>query len=285
MMKLLLLTFVTTFVATSSFSQIVNGNFESGRNSGWTEYSQGNYTLIATGGTFASTDIQPAVTPRSGSWMARVGGFSYEINSISQTISLPNSKPLYLAFFAQTRSANTSECGGLFVGAKISIIVNNQAVYSTYLCQYNDLQQWTPLYIDMSAIAGQSATVTFKAEAANSVWSFLYIDDVSITSTTPVADPRSVPSSIELKQNYPNPFNPSTTFEYSIYNRSHVLIEVFNTLGEHVATLVDRTMDGGNYQVTWNGKSSDGAAASSGSYIYRLSTNGEVRTKKMVLIK
>lgn len=285
MLKLLFIIFVTIFVATSSPSQIVNGNFESGRNAGWIESSQGNYTLIGTGGFFASTEVQPSVNPRSGSWMARIGGFSYEINSISQTITLPNSTPLYLAFFAQTRSANTSECAGLWQGAKVSILVNNQEVYSTSLCQYNDLFQWTPLYIDMSPLAGQSARIAFKAESANSVWSYLYIDDVSITSTTSVTEVRSSPSSLELQQNYPNPFNPSTTFEYSINHRSKVLVEIFNTLGQHVATLVDRTMEAGNYQVTWNGKSSDGVAAPSGNYIYRLSTDGAVRTKKMIMIK
>src|SRR3990172_4822022 len=138
MPKLSFITLGTIFLATFSHSQIVNGNFESGRNAGWTESSQGNYTLIGTGGSFASTEIQPSVNARSSSWMARIGGFSYEVNAISQIITLPNSTPLYLAFFAQTRSVNTSECAGVWVGAKVSIIVNNQEVYATYLCQYND---------------------------------------------------------------------------------------------------------------------------------------------------
>ena len=165
--------------------ELVNGNFESGRSVGWSEYSEQGYAVIGTGSFFASTDIQPPVTPRSGSWMGRIGGYSYEINSISQTVTIPDTKPMYLAFYAQTRTANTSECGGLFVGAEVSIVINNEKIYSAYLCQYNDLYEWTLSFIDVSALAGKSAQIVFKAESANSVWSFLYLDDVSITSAGP----------------------------------------------------------------------------------------------------
>lgn len=261
-------------------SQIVNGDFESGRNAGWVESSQGNYTLIGTGAFFASTEIQPAVNPRSGSWMGRIGGFSYEINALSQVVTLPNRTPLYLAFYTQTRSANTSECAGLWVGAKVSIVVNNQEVYSTYLCQYNDLMQWTSFYVDMSALAGQSVQIVFKAEAANSVWSFLYIDDVGVTSTTSVASDRSPPSSFELRQNYPNPFNPTTSIEFSLPRAGHATLQVFNLLGEEVARLVSEELPAGTHSARW-----DAGHFSGGVYFYRLQSGSYNETRKLVLVK
>jgi flagellar hook assembly protein FlgD len=88
-----------------------------------------------------------------------------------------------------------------------------------------------------------------------------------------------------LSQNYPNPFNPSTKFEYTLNRRATVKVEVFNELGQLITTLVDGAMQAGSYQVTWNGKSSAGVGASSGTYFYRLSTDGAVRTKKMIMLK
>ena len=100
-----------------------------------------------------------------------------------------------------------------------------------------------------------------------------------------VSEETTLPERTGLTQNYPNPFNPATKFEYTLNQRGSVKIEVFNELGQQIVTLVDRTMEAGNYQVTWNGKSASGITAPSGTYFYRLSADGVVQTKKMILIK
>jgi hypothetical protein len=280
MLRLRFTTVLLILVSGISSSQVVNGNFEMGRNAGWIEQSQGGYTLIGTGDFFASSSIQPPVIPHSGSWMARVGGFSYEINATGQSITLPNTTPLYLAFYVQTRSSETSECAGLYVGAKVSIIVNNQEVYYTYLCRYNDAHQWILSFIDLSPIAGQSALIVFKAESANSVWSYLYIDDVSLTNSLTDVNEDQETLYFELQQNYPNPFNPSTTISFNLPAASFVSLRIFDLMGREVSEVISEEMPSGYHQKEW-----DASGLSSGIYFYRLQAGSYGETKKLNLLK
>lgn len=265
-----------------AFAQVVvNGDFESGRNVGWIEHSSSNYTLIGTGNFFSSTEIQPPVLPRSGNWMARLGGYSYENNTITQTVNLQSSPTLYFVFYSQTRSASTSECAGLWVGAKVSLTINGQVITSSYLCQYNDLTQWTKYYVDVSAIAGQSATIVFGAESANSVWSYIYFDDISLTTTVGVEEllTKYAPASFHLEQNYPNPFNPSTTIRYQLPKAARVSLKVYNLLGQLVAALVDEEKQAGYYQIQWS------TQLPAGIYFYQLHAGEFTETKKLLLIR
>jgi hypothetical protein len=89
-----------------------------------------------------------------------------------------------------------------------------------------------------------------------------------------------VPNNFFLSQNYPNPFNPTTKINYSIPYESSVKLEIFNYLGEKITTLVNDVKQKGNYEIEFN---SYGLA--SGIYFYKLSTEGYVETKKMILQK
>lgn len=88
------------------------------------------------------------------------------------------------------------------------------------------------------------------------------------------------PVLFSLEQNYPNPFNPRTQIEYSLAERQHVNLDVFSTLGQHVATLVDARQNAGSYKIQFNAGS-----LSSGVYIYRLTTDRFTQQKKMILMK
>ncbi len=90
----------------------------------------------------------------------------------------------------------------------------------------------------------------------------------------------SVPSAFALSQNYPNPFNPSTVIRYALPGRSHVVIALFNTLGQHVATLVNGDLEAGNHEVRF-----DGSNLASGVYYYRIQAGGFVQTKHMLFIR
>ncbi|MFC2092542.1 T9SS type A sorting domain-containing protein [Bacteroidota bacterium] len=88
------------------------------------------------------------------------------------------------------------------------------------------------------------------------------------------------PSDYKLYQNYPNPFNPVTTIKFDIPKSSFVKLVVYNSLGKEVATLVNKKLNAGSYEVNW-----DGSDYSSGMYFYKMASDDYLQTKKMMLIK
>jgi hypothetical protein len=88
------------------------------------------------------------------------------------------------------------------------------------------------------------------------------------------------PPTHDLLQNYPNPFNPTTTIRYSLPNRSHVSLAVYNTLGQSVSTLVNGEEEAGYHDIAF-----DGSGLCSGVYFCRIQAGTYVETKKLLLTK
>ncbi len=93
------------------------------------------------------------------------------------------------------------------------------------------------------------------------------------------------PTLIQLSQNHPNPFNPSTDIAFSLPSRQHVVLQIFDTRGHIVRTLLDAEAGPGPQTVRWNGHNSTGSAVPSGMYFYSLESADERQVRKMVLIK
>jgi hypothetical protein len=101
------------------------------------------------------------------------------------------------------------------------------------------------------------------------------------TFTTDVKNiTNTMPTSYALEQNFPNPFNPATRINFSIPNEGIVTLNVYNSLGQQVATLVNESKPAGTYQVDF-----DGADLTSGVYFYKISSGNFTQTKKMILMK
>jgi hypothetical protein len=102
---------------------------------------------------------------------------------------------------------------------------------------------------------------------------------------TGVEEMGGTPTAYALNQNYPNPFNPTTEIRFALPSAGHVRLSVYTVSGELVATLVDKEMNSGYYNVTWDGTASSGIQVSSGLYLYRIQAGDFVQTMKMVLVK
>ena len=98
------------------------------------------------------------------------------------------------------------------------------------------------------------------------------------------AGARPLPADFALGQNYPNPFNPSTIIPYQLPTSAHVRLEVFNMLGQRLATLVDEERSAGMHTAQWDATDAAGRAVGAGVYIYRLSSGGMSMSGRMVLV-
>ncbi len=134
---------------------------------------------------------------------------------------------------------------------------------------------------DMEVQPGSSLQLKVHANSTGLVVAdavrFIYRSPV-----TSVAE-NSIPGEFELYPNYPNPFNPATTIRFTLKKNANVILNVFNSLGEQVAELVNNQLSAGSHEAVFN--SSDYNGLSSGVYYYRLQTENYSETRGMILVK
>lgn len=98
---------------------------------------------------------------------------------------------------------------------------------------------------------------------------------------TAIDEEVDAPVAFSLEQNYPNPFNPATNISFNLPKASNVVLEVYNLLGQKVATVIDNQLfQAGSHKVKF-----DASALSSGLYIYKIQAGAYTSAKKMMLIK
>ncbi|MBD3232470.1 MAG: T9SS type A sorting domain-containing protein, partial [candidate division Zixibacteria bacterium] len=88
------------------------------------------------------------------------------------------------------------------------------------------------------------------------------------------------PSEYGLRGNYPNPFNASTNINFSLPEAGNVSLEVYNLMGQKIATLVNGYKEAGQHTVNW-----DASSYSSGVYFYKLDAGEKLLTRRMTLLK
>lgn len=136
----------------------------------------------------------------------------------------------------------------------------------------------------------ESGKYKFADKSVQSGRKYYYkLEDVSNsgikTQHGPVLAEVAAPKEFDLSQNYPNPFNPTTTIRFQLPKAITVRLEIYNTLGQVIRTMVDEVKEAGYHTVLWDGRSELGIPASSGVYYYRIHAGDFVMTKKMALLK
>ncbi|KAA3609277.1 MAG: T9SS C-terminal target domain-containing protein [Calditrichaeota bacterium] len=123
-------------------------------------------------------------------------------------------------------------------------------------------------------------TVTLTSSEINTYYALRASETTTAVQTSDIA-----PASFKLLANYPNPFNPETTVAFELAERSPVRLEIYNLLGQHLATLINEVRDAGSYQMIWNGRDAQNRQLSSGIYLLKMQVNTQSTVRRMTLLK
>jgi hypothetical protein len=129
-----------------------------------------------------------------------------------------------------------------------------------------------------SAVVDQdNNTVNFSSDEVSNY----YILAGERQGVSTISDEKSLTiRGFNLKQNFPNPFNPQTTIEFELQNSGFVTLNIYNILGQKLATLINGEMTSGLHKVYFLASS-----LPSGIYYYSLESNGERIVRRMTLMK
>lgn len=143
-------------------------------------------------------------------------------------------------------------------------------------------------------VAGQGNSITksdytFRDNNLNS-GTFRYklkqIDyDGSIEEFGPIEVFIDQPENLELSNIYPNPFNSETRIQFRINNPDDVRLEIFNILGSSIKLIEDEFLPAGYYEKSWDGTNENNKPVESGVYIAVLSSNSQILSRKLILLK
>jgi hypothetical protein len=161
-------------------------------------------------------------------------------------------------------------------GSETYITIPYEIAYYWFLGGY---QQEKTFY--WTIIASDGFNVFHWVPAADT----LQITFTTVTTQINELDP-GLPTEFHLDQNYPNPFNPTTTIRFSLPSASNVRLDIYNLLGQRIATLIDDDhLSAGRYEIMWDGRDASGREVSSGIYIYSITAGKQVSHKRMIMLK
>lgn len=252
------------FIGVTSYPQTIYRSTNDGLN--WSEIINGLqtdihtfYTSIACNGNNIFVGTEYHNTNDSGI----TGKIFYSSNNGDSWIPVSNGLPNKPIRCIQANGEN------IFAGTDVGIYLstNNGQVWLNRNQGFAYPPSINSLYISDNSI--------YAATKGKSIWRRSYSDILGIKNLS-----TQKPDGFTLLQNYPNPFNPKTKINFSLPFKTFVNLDVYDSEGKKVSSLVNEKLDVGSFQFEF-----DGEYLSSGIYFYILKTNEFKETKKMVLIK
>ena len=192
---------------------------------------------------------------------------------------------------------------------ELNLVVNDLSVNLAQAAEEFrlDLTQhsWQVMEVPFSAFRGDSPVpksedatrVVSKVGIEGNVQGTFYLDDFRLVEQIPSGLPDhdmtavletsqgTVPAEFELDQNHPNPFNSQTVLGFSLPRAAYVHLLVYNIAGQEVAQLVGGFREAGSYTLHWDGRTDAGDPLATGIYIYRLQTDRNILSRKLLLIR
>ena len=95
----------------------------------------------------------------------------------------------------------------------------------------------------------------------------------------------ALPDSTQLLPSAPNPFNSETVLSYFLLEPGPTHLAVFALTGQRVAVLHQGMQQAGYHRLHWDGRDDAGRPVASGTYLYRLVTDEDVLTRKLILLR
>ena len=164
--------------------------------------------------------------------------------------------------------------GDILVGARkyngeiidIPVMGDDLSEYTIGYCEYGDIPSfklYRPSNGMLNDLSGDIAS-----------WSnhnITVIENLGLTN---------MPTEMALEPAYPNPFNPSTNLSYTLAEEGAITLSIYDINGRLIENIVDSYQNAGSYNVVW-----DASTFSSGIYFVMLSTNSNMLTQKIMLVK
>jgi hypothetical protein len=238
----------------------------------WIELYNGSKQNVDIGGwTFTDSDPTHLYTIPSGTTLGS-----------DQYLVLAEDSVLFTSRFPDVKNY-LSRMGFGFSGSGESMKLMNEAFLTIDSLEYDDQTPW-PTEAD-----GLGATLELVDPASDNTLGSNWKASAghgspgkknSVTTSVDTESGSPIPASYALAQNYPNPFNPTTTIEYQIPTGGFVSLKVYDVLGQEVATLFEGERGPGRYSAAFSGQN-----CASGVYLYRLTANTFVESKRLLLMK
>jgi hypothetical protein len=278
--KIIFTFFLLLIVSFSSSAQIPNPGFENWSNGNPDEWYSNNIptlwttitqTMVAHSGNSAvrGTVVTPGVLPLL---MSGITGEGFLIPSSPTSLRgfyqfhpLGNDKFIVTAGIYQSNN---------LIGIATFEITTAATSYTEFVAVFEYASQVQGDKCIISVIAG-------PVSGDPNIGAYFLLDDLQLSfDPVGVNDNNTPVLNYKLAQNYPNPFNPATRITYEIPSEDFITIKVFDILGNEVSTLVNEYKKAGSYNVDFNS-----AGLSNGVYFYKLITDTQTLTRKMILLK
>ena len=190
-------------------------------------------------------------------------------------IQLQNMLSLILVFWAiQIQQANAQD-----------LVLQDTTITSTAPFSANSITAGPDITIS------NTGDVTLSAETVAVIPQFFVVHGgkLQVVSGTPTGSAETedpiISDEFIVHQNFPNPFNPETEIRFALRRDTHVVINIYNTLGQQIGTLLDTQCAAGFHSVRWDGTARDGRPMSGGVYFYQIQAGEFSQVRKMSLIR